>query len=1179
MIKIIIFSFIFILTSCLQQGKTPVGESDIPQDITISLLTVNPSIKILGLGQSSQFEAVGGYPPYTFSLMSGYGSVTSDGFFTAPGAPTTSTIKVVDSQNSSAFAVITVSSSLVLSPANATVGTSSTFQFSSGGGVAPYTYALVSGVGSIDASTGVYTAPASSGVAVVKVTDSNANVATANINVTASLTLSPSSLIMEDNNFVSFSAVGGVAPYVYSVYTGGGVINSTTGAYTSPANDATVIIRVQDANGLIDEANITVVKGPQISTFLDKVAVSGTLQFSLTEGTAPFTYSVITGTGVIDAAGLFTAPATPELTTIRVTDANGFVQDKIIEVFIPTKVGLGDFHMCMVRQNPDGVTSTSKCVGRTQFGETAPNKVTLGDQASDMGDNLPAVNLGTGVNVLRVFSSHNNRICALLSDYKMKCFGENSGGGAGTSSGTVHGYNINTMGTYLPFVGLGTGITVDNTVDIKKSVAVGGAHTCAIITGGALKCWGTNTNGQLGLGNAAYYCNSPATCNNNLPTVPLGGETVLQVVAGEAHTCALLSPSMRVKCWGYNLTGQLGLGDATVRGTTAGTTPDLLNYVDLGTYLGNPVKVKSIAAGWSGNCVILENDTVKCWGTNTLGFNGKFGLGHLGDAGGEMGDTLTTVSISSTKTPLEIYSKVYSACVVFTDYTMKCWGQNDFGQLGLGDINSRGDAVNEMGDFLPFVDVGEGVSEVSPGYQHTCAKTLSGKVKCWGYNLDGRLGVLDQINKGDNASEMGANLPFISLSSTETVSSVAVSSTSACARLSNGTLKCWGFDGNLAGVFGLEVAAIGAKPNEKMPLLPSLSFGAGNYAKDILTSYYATCFVMMNNSMRCFGYNSFGDFGLGNTTNKGLSAATLEGNAVQLNFGSGLTFTQFAVGAHVICGLVNDGRLKCSGYGLDGRNGLGTGAHMGDGVTEFGDALPFVDVGADVVKSVHTKSASVCAVFTNNKVKCWGYNLNGTLGYDDNVNRGHTPGTTPANLPYVDLGLGRTVKQLAMGIQHVCAILDNDKVKCWGYNNYGQLGYEDVANRGDAPGEMAALGYVDLGTGLVPKKIVLGHYHSCVQFTNNKIKCWGKETANGSGDWLNKGNIPGSMGDSLQYVNFGSTYQALDLFAGGLGTCVVLEDNSVKCWGDNSFGQLGLGHKFNFIGADPLSMGNNLPAF
>ena len=127
--------------------------------------------------------------------------------------------------------------------------------------------------------------------------------------------------------------------------------------------------------------------------------------------------------------------------------------------------------------------------------------------------------------------------------------------------------------------------------------------------------------------------------------------------------------------------------------------------------------------------------------------------------------------------------------------------------------------------------------------------------------------------------------------------------------------------------------------------------------------------------------------------------------------------------------------------------------NRGDNSNEMGDNLPYVDVGGTVVQ-LELGQSHTCALLDNGKVKCWGLNDEGQLGYGDTNNRGDNSNEMGDNLPYVDVG--GTVVQLELGESHACALLDNGKVKCWGLNDEGQLGYGDTNNRGDNPDEMGA---------------------------------------------------------------------------------------------------------------------------
>ena len=121
----------------------------------------------------------------------------------------------------------------------------------------------------------------------------------------------------------------------------------------------------------------------------------------------------------------------------------------------------------------------------------------------------------------------------------------------------------------------------------------------------------------------------------------------------------------------------------------------------------------------------------------------------------------------------------------------------------------------------------------------------------------------------------------------------------------------------------------------------------------------------------------------------------------------------------------------------------------------MGDSLPTVDIGTGhTAKVVRAGSEQTCVVRDDDRVACWGSSLLGELGNGSQNGTGDAPGEMGDALPTIDLGSGRTIVEFAEGEDHLCALLDDDSLKCWGWNGFGQLGLGDTNNRGDNPGEM-----------------------------------------------------------------------------------------------------------------------------
>jgi alpha-tubulin suppressor-like RCC1 family protein len=371
---------------------------------------------------------------------------------------------------------------------------------------------------------------------------------------------------------------------------------------------------------------------------------------------------------------------------------------------------------------------------------------------ADMGAALPAVDLGTGRTATQVIAAHEHT-CALLDNGQVKCWGEAASGVLGYGNTLDRGSSSNSMGDDLPAVDLGTGRTA-------VQLAGNQFHMCALLDNGDLKCWGSNLEGQLGYGDVEDRGDEPGEMGDALAPIDLGtGRRAVSVTVGFRSTCALLDNG-QVKCWGGNASGQLGQEDNVRRGDQPGEMGDDLAPIDLGTG-------RTAVAISSGNlhvCALLDNGGTKCWGSGT-------GLGQgstsaLGNDDGEMGDDLPEIDLGANRSAVAIASGVQYSCALLDDATVKCWGQNIDGQLGYGDVASRGTAANQMGANLPPVQLGTGQTPiaVTTGAAHTCALMVTGRLKCWGRFT--ALGVGASSEVGDGPAEMGDDLPVVELDGT-----------------------------------------------------------------------------------------------------------------------------------------------------------------------------------------------------------------------------------------------------------------------------------------------------------------------------------------------------------------------------------------------------------------------------
>ena len=239
----------------------------------------------------------------------------------------------------------------------------------------------------------------------------------------------------------------------------------------------------------------------------------------------------------------------------------------------------------------------------------------------------------------------------------------------------------------------------------------------------------------------------------------------------------------------------------------------------------------------------------------------------------------------------------------------------------------------------------------------------------------------------------------------------------------------------------------------------------------------------------------------------------------------------------------------------------------------MGDNLLAVDLGT-TAKGISAGDSHTCAILDNAQVKCWGDNTYGQLGQGDNSNRGYDSNQMGGSLNSVNLGSGRTAKSITTGTGYTCVILDDDSVKCWGRGHAGQLGHGKTTSVDSPPNSP-----INLGSGITAKAITAGNSHTCAVIDNSSIKCWGKNDSGqlGQGDTSNRGDGSNEMADNLPAVNLGSGKTARAISTGDSHTCTVLDNASLKCWGKNDSGQLGLGDN-RTRGGGTGEMSDNLPS-
>ena len=288
--------------------------------------------------------------------------------------------------------------------------------------------------------------------------------------------------------------------------------------------------------------------------------------------------------------------------------------------------------------------------------------------------------------------------CGLVAEGAL-CWGDNSSLQLG-------------VGSEESFEGLPSRITGNVTL---ASLALGARHSCGLDAQGAAHCWGSNDEGQLGVDEGSQMIFDSA-----VPVPVAGGLTFSSVAAGEAHTCGIDTDGA-AWCWGSNYFGKLGTGSTAEFQIRA------------------PARVagghvfQQIVPSTSFTCALDVDGHAWCWGAH----QGALGIGPQGTGPSRHAEPME-VSGGHVFTTLAT-SGGNHVCALRVDHTAWCWGRAVEGQLGaqvltdlMGEVSSP---VQVEGDHLFY--------GIAAGFAHTCAVDEDDEVWCWGSNQSGQLGTGD----------------------------------------------------------------------------------------------------------------------------------------------------------------------------------------------------------------------------------------------------------------------------------------------------------------------------------------------------------------------------------------------------------------------------------------------------
>jgi alpha-tubulin suppressor-like RCC1 family protein len=362
-------------------------------------------------------------------------------------------------------------------------------------------------------------------------------------------------------------------------------------------------------------------------------------------------------------------------------------------------LAVGGDHSCVLRGEE------LECWGSNSAGQLGISVNTASQSCDVPCSRAPVAVTGLSASVESIAAGE-SETCALLAGGSVACWGTNESGQLGDGSSSGPDLCDNTPCSTTPVVVSGLSGAI--------AIATNGNAACAVLSSGAVECWGSNIYGELGNGSVAS--GNPGGASS-VPLVVSGLTGATAVAVGGYHACALLLDGT-IQCWGYNVYGQLGDGS-----TTDSTAP---------VPVSNVTGAVAIAAGTYNTCALLADGTVVCWGDNA---SGNLGLGTSIGPQTCSNDTpcaTTPVKVPDLSGVTAIAAGDDSTCALLSDGTVRCWGSNAYGELGDGTQTPSATPVEVSGV--------SGASAIAMGWLSVCVLVSSGDVVCWGDDSWGQLG-------------------------------------------------------------------------------------------------------------------------------------------------------------------------------------------------------------------------------------------------------------------------------------------------------------------------------------------------------------------------------------------------------------------------------------------------------
>jgi len=682
-------------------------------------------------------------------------------------------------------------------------------------------------------------------------------------------------------------------------------------------------------------------------------------------------------------------------------------------------------------------------------------------------------------------------------------------------------------------------------------------HNILITQNGKTYAWGNNGNGQLGF---EIWIETPKI-NDNIKNIIQnngGVNNILTLETGRGHSILILKNGKVYVC-GWNSYGELGLGDWMTRDTPTENS-ELEQLIQNNGGVDN---ISTLETGYHHNILIFKNGKVYVWGYNDYG---QLGLGDTNDRNTPTENTQLEQIIQDNggaNNILTLKAGEYHNVLIFKNGKAYVWGGNDYSQLGLEDTIEE-DTPTENTQLEQIIQDNGGANNIltlKVGEYHNILIFKNGKVYAWGGNGYGQLGLGDYTDKDTPTENTQLEQIIQDNGGVNNILTFKTGKNHNVLIFKNGKVYVWG--ANWYGQLGLGDYTDRETPTENTQLEQIIQNNGGvDNILTLETGWGHNILIFKNGKVYVWGNNYYGQLGLGDYTDRETPTENTQLEQIIQDNGGVNNILTLETGYHHNILIFKNEKVYVWGDNSFGQLGLGYSGLIYEPLRST--IIEGLYNNIDNIMSIHYGYVHTILLLKNGKVYVWGYNRRGQLGLGDTIIRDTPTENTQLEQIIQDNGGVENILTLETGEYHNVLIFKNNKVYVWGDNWYCQLGLGDTNDR-NTPTENTQLEQIIQDNGGTNNILTLktGARYNILIFKNGKVYVWGynKYGQLGLGNTTNI-CTPTENSDLEQIIqDNGGVENILTLETGWGHNILIFKNGKVYVWGDNNFGQLGLGYR------------------